>query len=52
MAERVAAARLGGAIRMGDVIERIIARDNLERLLSPPDECQRHSRRNAPGRVD
>ena len=36
MAERVAAARPGGAIRMGDVIERIIARDNLERPVSPP----------------
>ena len=35
-AERVAAARPGGAIRMGDVIERIIARDNLERPVSPP----------------
>ena len=31
IAERVAAARPGGAIRMGDVIERIIARDNIER---------------------
>ena len=36
MAERVAAARPGGAIRMGEVIERIIARDNLERRVSPP----------------
>ena len=36
MAERVAAARPGSAIRMGDVIERIIARDNLERPNSPP----------------
>ena len=36
MAERVAAARPGGAIRMGDAIERIIARDNLERPNSPP----------------
>ena len=36
-AERVAAARQGGAIRMGDVIERIIARDNLDRPVSPPD---------------
>ena len=36
MAERVAAARPGGAIRMGNVIERIIARDNLERPVSPP----------------
>ena len=34
MAERVAAARPGGAIRMGEVIERIIARDNLERQNS------------------
>ena len=36
MAERVASARPAGAIRMGDVIERIIARDNLERPVSPP----------------
>ena len=36
MAERVAAARPGGAIRMGEVIERIIARDNLEGPNSPP----------------
>ena len=36
MAERVAATRPNGAIQMGDVIERIIARDNLERPVSPP----------------
>ena len=36
LAERVAAARPGGAIRMGDVIERIIARDHLERPISSP----------------
>ena len=36
MAERVAAARPGAAIRMGDVIKRIIERDNLERPNSPP----------------
>ena len=36
MAERVAASRPGAAIRMGEVIERIIARDNLERPVSPP----------------
>ena len=36
MAERVAVARPGNAIRMGDVINRIIARDNLERPISPP----------------
>ena len=35
MAERVAAARFCGAIRMGDIIERIIARNNLERPVSP-----------------
>ena len=35
MAERVAAVRPGGAIRMGKVIERIIARDNFERPDSP-----------------
>ena len=34
--ERVAAARPGGAIRMGEVIEQIIARDHLERPISPP----------------
>ena len=38
VAERVAAARSGGAIRMGEVIERIIARDNLERPISPPGQ--------------
>ena len=36
MAERVAAARPNGAIWMGDVIERIILRDNIERPNSPP----------------
>ena len=36
MAKRVAAARFGGAIRMGKVIELIIACDNLERPVSPP----------------
>ena len=36
MAERVAAARPGGVIRMGKVIERIIDRDNLERPALPP----------------
>ena len=36
MAERVAASRPGCASRMGEVIERIIARDNLERPVSPP----------------
>ena len=35
IAERVAAARPGGAIRMGEVIERIIACDNLELPVSP-----------------
>ena len=35
-AERAAAARPGAAIRMGDVIERIIARDNLHMPNSPP----------------
>ena len=35
VAERVAAARPGGGIRMGEVIERIIARDNIERPFSP-----------------
>ena len=36
MAERVVAARPGGAIRMGDVIERVIGRDNLEQPSSSP----------------
>ena len=36
VAERVAAVRPGGAIQMGNVIKRIIARDNLERPVSPP----------------
>ena len=40
VAERVAAARPGGAIRMGDVIERIIARDNLERPIFRPAQMQ------------
>ena len=36
MAEQVVSVRPGGAIRISDVIERIIARDNLERPVSPP----------------
>ena len=36
VAERVVASLPSGAIRMGDGIERIIARDNLERPVSPP----------------
>ena len=36
VAERVAASLPSGAIRMGDGIERIIARDYLERPVSPP----------------
>ena len=36
VAEQVAAARPGGVIRMNDVIERIIALDNLEPSVSPP----------------
>ena len=40
VAERVAAARPGGAIRMGDVIERIIARENLTRPVSLPTRMQ------------
>ena len=36
VAEQIAAARPAGAILMGDVIERIIARDNLERPILPP----------------
>ena len=38
VAERVAAARPDGAIRMGDVIERIIARDNLTRPVPLPTQ--------------
>ena len=40
VAERVAAARPGGVIRTGDVIERIIARHNLTRPVSPPARMQ------------
>ena len=36
VAERVVASRPCGAIRMGDVIERIIARHNIKRPISPP----------------
>ena len=36
VAERVDAVRPGRAIRIGYVIERIIARDNIERPVSPP----------------
>ena len=36
VAECVVAPQPGCAIRMGDVIERIIARDNLARQVSPP----------------
>ena len=36
MAKRVAAAQPGRAIRVDDEIERIIARDNLERPILPP----------------
>ena len=36
VAEQVAAARPGGAMRMNKKIERIITRDNLERPISPP----------------
>ena len=45
LAKRVAAERPGGSIRMNEVIERIIARDNLEkpvsalaRMLAPPTQ--------------
>ena len=36
MAKRVASARPGGDIQMGDVIKRIIARGNFEWPVSPP----------------
>ena len=36
VAEQVAAARSAGAIRISNVIEQIIALDDLERFLSPP----------------
>ena len=52
VAEREAAARPGGAIRMGDVIERIIARDHHKRPVSPPVRMPAPHMRNAPGRVD
>ena len=52
VAEQVAAARPGGAIRMGDVIERIIACDNLERPISPPSRMPATPRRNGQGQVD
>ena len=41
VAERVAAARQGGAIRMGEVIERIIERDHLERRSRRPSGCNK-----------
>ena len=51
VAERVAASRSGGAIRIGDVIEWIIARDNLARPISPPARMPATPHRNAPDRV-
>ena len=40
IAERVAAARPGGAIRMGDLTERLIARDSCERPVLPLAQMQ------------
>ena len=51
VSERVAAARPGGAIRINDVIERIIARTTSRGQSRRPLECQRHLRRNAQDRV-
>ena len=51
VAERVAAARPGGAIQMCDVIDRIIDRDNLSGLSCHPLGCQSHPHRNAPNQV-
>ena len=51
VAERVAVARPGGAIRMNDVIDRIIARDNFERPISPPARMPEPPTRNAPDKV-
>ena len=52
VAERVAAARAGDAIQMGDVIERIIAWTISSGLSRRPLEFQGHPLRNAPSRVD
>ena len=40
VAKRMADARPGGAILMGEIIERIIARENLDRPVSPPYSMQ------------
>ena len=40
VAWRMADSRPNGAIRMGEIIERIIARENLERPVSPPARMQ------------
>ena len=47
VAERVAAARPGGAIRMGGSLRATTSRTQSRR----PFECQRHLRRNAPDQV-
>ena len=52
VAEQAAAARPGRAIRMGDVIERIIAATTLSSLFRLPLGCQRHPCRNAPDQED
>ena len=53
VAERVAATRPnGGAIRMGNVIERIIARDNLDRPVSPPARMLEPPTQQRSGGVD
>ena len=52
MAEQVAAARPGSAIRMGDLIKKSLFATISSGLSRRSLECQRHSRRNAPGQVD
>ena len=51
-AERVAAARPGGVFRMGEGIEPIIARDNLEQPALPPVWMPVYPRRDVPSRVN
>ena len=52
LAEREAAARQGGAINLGDVIERIIASNHLEDLTRRSLGCQRHPRGITNDQVD
>ena len=52
MAERVTAARPNDTIRMGEMIERFIACDNLERPVSPAARMLKPPTQDVPGRVD